>query len=672
MIADAKIRRPPEVSMRFFVLSNGITSGPFTPQQLRKLADSGRLSLADRIRKESDSHWHAAGSVKGLFDQPLITAIRPMAVPQPEPSPILLQPATATAGPSRTHANILGIAALCLGGLAICLCWFPFLGLPLAVLGLMLGIVAVTVAYVQHGSLLVWPTSGLAVGALSVVPSLAFLVLLVTRGATATTAGQPAQNQTRPKIAEAAPVAAKPKMQAAQVTPAAVEVVSRRQPELTSLERVVSQSTPSIALIQGRTSSGTGFLIEPNVIATNKHVISDELISSLHVYFPSAPEQNRGPLSAKLLYEDELQDLAFLRVETPLQPLPIDDSYRFRQGQEILVIGNPGVGNSNMVLKNAVSKGIMSTEVTVLGRPYYQLSISINPGNSGGPVLDEQGRVVGVLTLKAAHNEGLAFCVPVGQLRASFARSRTLTPDDLALVEQQHQVRVKQQSDGSATEYTEKLHERGDIDPALRGLWRLYVTSNDGGRTTKSFNGERFATVYPMRVELEGNDTLTVSNVYICKDDEGHPANLVVFSNRTMWIVTKRPNQEYVLVQVVGVHSGKVKETFRFVVTAERPVARPVVTDLPHRRHVRSVTERDVPANGPTASDRDRQVDAAATKRYAGLLRLSEREIRSKQYSRAVPHLVKIIQKAPGTQAADDAQRLLDSVPDKYKHSLRD
>jgi S1-C subfamily serine protease len=669
--------------MRFFVLSKGKTSGPFTSQQLRKLAESGRLSLADQIRKESDSHWHPAGSVKGLFDEPVINANRPNAVARPVPSPVLLPPATATAGPSRGVVNILGIAALCLGGLAICLCWFPFLGFPLAVLGLILGIVAVAVAYVQHGSLLGWPTSGLAVSAISVMPSLAFLALLVARGGTVTTAAEPAQDKPTSKVVDAAPVGivdqaqahvvgAKLKLQPAQVAPSAVEVVSRKQPELTSLERVIAQATPSIALIQGRTSSGTGFLIEPNVIATNKHVISDELISSLRVYFPSAPKQNQGPYSAKLLYEDELQDLAFLRVETPLPPLPIEDGYQFRQGQEILVIGNPGVGNSDMVLKNAVSKGIMSTEVTVLGRPYYQLSISINPGNSGGPVLDDQGNVVGVLTLKAAKNEGLAFCIPVGQLRASFARSQTLTSADLALVEQQHRVGIKQQSDETSTAYIEKLHERGDIDPALRGLWRLYVTSDDGGRTTKSFNGERFATVYPMRVQLEGNDGLTVSNVYICKDDEGNPANLVVFTNRTMWIVTKRPNQEYVLVQVVGVQGGKLKETFRVVVTAEKTDAAPVVTDLPPRRQARSVAGRDLPAVSPTASETDRRTDAAAARKYAVLLRSSERAIRTKQYSRAVTNLMKIIEQAPGTRTAEDAQRLLNTIPDRYKRRVQD
>jgi hypothetical protein len=322
------------------------------------------------------------------------------------------------------------------------------------------------------------------------------------------------------------------------------------------------------------------------------------------------------------------------------------------------------------VLKNAVSKGIMSTEVTVLGRPYYQLSVSINPGNSGGPVLDDGGNVLGVLTLKAAHNEGLAFCVPVGQLLASFARSRTLTSDDLALVEQTHLARVKQQSDGSATEYTGKLHERGDIDPAVRGVWRLYVTSEDRGKTTKSFNGEQFATVHPTRVEIGTNDVLNVSNVYICEDDEGHPANLVVFSNHVMWIVTKRPNQQFILVQVVKVQSGKVQETFRFVVTAEHGSSTTAST-TPQARGSRAVADRDEPASSPTTPDTDRQSDAAATRKFGPLLRSSERLIRLKQYHRAATNLTKIIEQAPGTRIAEDAQRLLNGIPDRFKRQTR-
>ena len=173
------------------------------------------------------------------------------------------------------------------------------------------------------------------------------------------------------------------------------------------------------------------------------------------------------------------------------------------------------------------------------------------------------------MTLKASKNEGMAFCIPVGQLRAAYARSQTLSPEDVSLVEQTHLSRIKQDSDESITEFRSKLVARGDIDPALRGRWRLHATSGDGGRTRKSYDGIPFSNTFPMRVEFSNRDELSVSNVYIFKDDAGNAGNLVFFTSGTTWLVTKTPNQPFILVQVVGLKGGKTKETFRLVVTAE-------------------------------------------------------------------------------------------------------
>ncbi len=89
------------------------------------------------------------------------------------------------------------------------------------------------------------------------------------------------------------------------------------------------------------------------------------------------------------------------------------------------MIGSPGVRN-DLILKNAISKGVMSTEATINGVPYFQLGISINPGNSGGPVLDTSGDVIGVVTLKAANKEGLGFCIPFAQLKEKVANLKSL------------------------------------------------------------------------------------------------------------------------------------------------------------------------------------------------------------------------------------------------------
>ena len=162
-------------------------------------------------------------------------------------------------------------------------------------------------------------------------------------------------------------------------------------------------------------SSGTGFLVSDGLLATNRHVLATEFIEDLEIEFPSAGVAARGPFKATLVYDDPKRDLAFLKVDTKLKPLPIADDFAFQKGQDVIVIGSPGA--ADVSLENAVSKGVVSTEITIGGETYRQLGISINPGNSGGPVLHSSGSVIGIVTLKAKEQEGLAFCIPFNELR---------------------------------------------------------------------------------------------------------------------------------------------------------------------------------------------------------------------------------------------------------------
>ena len=128
-----------------------------------------------------------------------------------------------------------------------------------------------------------------------------------------------------------------------------------------SSAEIAAESEPSIAMITGDGSVGTGFVVRPGIIATNAHVIDGEFMSGVRVRFPSAEKDQQGPLLAELLYEDTHRDLAFLRVKSPLPPLRISASYKFRKGEDVTVIGNPGAGGQ-LILENAISRGLMSTE----------------------------------------------------------------------------------------------------------------------------------------------------------------------------------------------------------------------------------------------------------------------------------------------------------------------
>jgi S1-C subfamily serine protease len=228
---------------------------------------------------------------------------------------------------------------------------------------------------------------------------------------------------------------------AAAAKPAADIAQPRRTDPGRSLSsaEIAAESEPSIAMITGDGSVGTGFLVRPGVIATNAHVIEGEFMSTVRVRFPSAEKGQQGPVLAELLYEDTLRDLAFLRVKTSLPALRIAGSYKFRKGEDVTAIGNPGAG-AELILENAISRGLMSTRTSLEGQRYYQLSIAVNPGNSGGPVFDSKGSVIGVVTRKSSEQESLAFCIPVEELNLALEKVDSFPPDAIARQQSRHRL----------------------------------------------------------------------------------------------------------------------------------------------------------------------------------------------------------------------------------------
>ncbi len=112
-------------------------------------------------------------------------------------------------------------------------------------------------------------------------------------------------------------------------------------------------------------------------------------------------------------------------------------NYRFLKGEDITVIGNPGL-DAETVLENAISRGVMSSKSVIEEMDYYQLNISINPGNSGGPVFDSGGRVIGVATLKASKAEAVAFCIPVDDVNLAMKEVGAARPE----ITSRHRVEV--------------------------------------------------------------------------------------------------------------------------------------------------------------------------------------------------------------------------------------
>jgi serine protease Do len=156
-----------------------------------------------------------------------------------------------------------------------------------------------------------------------------------------------------------------------------------------------------VGIATGR-SLGSGFFIaEGGFVVTNQHVIENANRIRVLTY-------DRKTLDAELLGADEVRDVALLRIDDSYTALDLADSDEVSVGRKVIAIGNP-LGLSFTVTEGIVSavnrEGANGLDV------YVQTDVGLNPGNSGGPLLDTQGRVVGINNFKIGDAESLGFAL---------------------------------------------------------------------------------------------------------------------------------------------------------------------------------------------------------------------------------------------------------------------
>lgn len=202
------------------------------------------------------------------------------------------------------------------------------------------------------------------------------------------------------------------------------QLVIRPLEEMNVAAAVASKVTPTVVRIStvtverdlffGKKSYegvGSGVIIDPNgYIITNAHVVGDHP-EELTVFFKDGRE-----LDGKVMWKDSLLDLAVVRVEaTDLPAAELGDSDSLMVGETSIAIGNPlGMRFERTVTQGIVSglnRSIMVEEGSVM-EDLIQTDAAINPGNSGGPLINSQGQVIGINTVKASA-EGLGFAIPI-------------------------------------------------------------------------------------------------------------------------------------------------------------------------------------------------------------------------------------------------------------------
>ena len=186
-----------------------------------------------------------------------------------------------------------------------------------------------------------------------------------------------------------------------------------------TVRQIVAKSAESVVVVRTPVGLGTGFVVDRGIVATNLHVVAG---AEQILLATSAGKRLRISAIVGLDPAHDLALLAFAASNSP-SPLPLRRDTPPLAGDPVIAIGTP------QGLALSASTGIVSA-VREFGPKLtlVQTTAPISPGSSGGPLLDEDGRVVGVTTLISRSGQNLNFAVPVEYLTALLARtSKPLT-----------------------------------------------------------------------------------------------------------------------------------------------------------------------------------------------------------------------------------------------------
>jgi S1-C subfamily serine protease len=152
------------------------------------------------------------------------------------------------------------------------------------------------------------------------------------------------------------------------------------------------------------------------VIVTNNHVIEDA--SRIQAQFSDGRK-----LTAKVLGRDPSSDLAVIKVEgANLKAIELGDSDQVQVGDDVVAIGNALALEGGLTVTRGIISGLHRAVNTNAGgslADVIQTDAAINPGNSGGPLVDAQGRVIGINTAIADPGEAqnVGFAIPISQAK---------------------------------------------------------------------------------------------------------------------------------------------------------------------------------------------------------------------------------------------------------------
>ncbi|KAM9364106.1 serine protease HTRA1A-like [Pholidichthys leucotaenia] len=287
------------------------------------------------------------------------------------------------------------------------------------------------------------------------------------------------------------------------------DVVERIAPSVVHIElfRKMTYSKREVAV-----ASGSGFVVsEDGQIVTNAHVVANKHRVKVEL-------KSGASYDAKIKDVDEKSDIALIKIDAPtkLPVLLLGRSSDLRPGEFVVAIGSP------FSLQNTVTTGIVSTTQRggrELGlrnsdMEYIQTDAIINYGNSGGPLVNLDGEVIGINTLKVT--AGISFAIPSDKIREFLAESYDRQSRGRAEAKKKYiGVRMMTLTPALARELKTRVNDFPDI---TSGAYVMEVIAKTPAAIAGlqehdviiSINGHRISSATDVSAAIKRDDTLKI------------------------------------------------------------------------------------------------------------------------------------------------------------------
>ncbi|WOQ70276.1 MarP family serine protease [Microbacterium limosum] len=204
------------------------------------------------------------------------------------------------------------------------------------------------------------------------------------------------------------------------VSPGAPDV-SLDDPALTTAAQSVGRVS-GVAYACGTSATGSGFVIAPDRVVTNAHVVAG-------VETPVVELPGEAAREGRIVYFDPVDDLAVIAVTgLGADPLPVVPT--LGAGASAVVQGYPYGGPFEMVGAEVISVGAAAVpdiyDSSAAQREVYALATTVRPGNSGGPLLTPAGEVAGVVFARAENDDDLGYAMTTIELGPVLAQAEAL------------------------------------------------------------------------------------------------------------------------------------------------------------------------------------------------------------------------------------------------------